>query len=1184
MKIAFPPNALSRRRARTRIALTFLACVGFIALLLFQFPSRSRAVQTQSDKQKSFRGAFVPGEILVRYRNEETARIKTGRVVLPTRSGEQLPADVEPFDRSSLVKGLRMARVSPENTLKAIAALKRQPDVLYAEPNYILHGLSVPNDPLFANQYGMTKVGAPQAWDVTQGSSDVVVAVMDTGIDINHQELAANIWTNPAPGSVAGILNDQNGYNFFDDNGIVWDNNDAESHATHVAGIIGARGNNGIGVAGLNWNVKLMSLKILESTLAGDFGDIGGAIKACGYAAEMRHLWETTGHTKGANVRVINASFGGDRFSQSFLDAINALSNREILFVAAAGNFGDGMQELNNDRIPFFPATYDAPNMIAVAATDQNDQLPIFSHFGPTSVELGAPGVSIVSTTPPCVRVNVACAPEFPNPLTPTQDTYSFFNGTSMAAPHVSGAAALLWAMNPGLSVQQVKRLLILNGDAAPGLVDKTLTGRRLNVFKSLQALQETDGIPPSAVSDIHINFQTGRTVNLGWTASGDDGIGGPAAALYEVSFVDSVTNQETLLKGVIPAAPGTSQNVAVTIPLRHTSGFIKVRSFDNKGLQGIVDVAVPVTVSSLDGDPYIVTKNPGNTVLSTGGNRLALEEDDRYLPTFIPGFTFPFFGQNFTKVTLSTNGNIFFSEPPHRAHPFQEGNDADDPPGSPLDLGGHQMIAGLWADLDLTTSRRADAGVYEVQSPNRVIYRWQAMPFDCSPCSPVNFEIELNADGTIRTRYGTGNANIVPTVGISNAEHDAYLVDTHSSLEAPINLTNAPEVTFTPRSPWSATVLPGARVELKSWKNEGHTFIYAKLTFADAGFRVSNWGTPVRAGNVFSSDATVERFNGASVAATSSTAQIWDLGALDPGDYTFAFKNSGTTVRTLSFTVSATAPPPNPIDQAREFVLWQYRDFLRREPDAPGWDHWTGEITECTDITKRRPGETEAQCVDRKRENTSAAFFVSPEFQNMGYFVLRVYRGSLGRMPFFGGGNGANDEFTRDAVTVSQGIVVNDTLAPNVINANKQAFVNAFVTRPEFRAIYDNLDNTQYVDKLFQTTGVTPSASDRQALINGLNGGETRASVLFKVVDGTETGTGGGLTFNTTYGKAFYDNLFNAAFVQMEYFGYLRRDPDPDGYAFWFGKLNFFGDWVNAEMVKSFIKSPEYRSRFGAP
>ena len=383
----------------------------------------------------------------------------------------------------------------------------------------------------------------------------------------------------------------------------------------------------------------------------------------------------------------------------------------------------------------------------------------------------------------------------------------------------------------------------------------------------------------------------------------------------------------------------------------------------------------------------------------------------------------------------------------------------------------------------------------------------------------------------------------------------------------------------------WSPTVLSPTQVDLKQWKVDGRTFIYAKLTFPDAGFRVTNWGTPTRAGNAFSVDALVEHFSGASAQVITSTAQIWDLGAIAAGNYTFSFKNSGTTVKTLSFTVSDTAPAQNPIDDAQTFVFWQYKDFLRRDPDGPGWDHWTAEITQCSNLVFRRPGETEAQCVDRKRENTSAAFFVSPEFQNTGYFVLRVYRGSLGRMPFFGGTGSPNDEFTRDVATMSQGIVVNNALSPDAINANKLAFVNQFVTRTDFRAIYDGLDNTQYVNRLFGTTGVTPSASDRQALIDGLNGGsQSRATVLFKVVDGTTTTTGGLLTFNTTYGKAFYDKLFNEAFVQMEYFGYLLRDPDSVGYTNWLAKLNFFGDWVNAEMVKAFIKSPEYRSRFGAP
>src|SRR4030095_3422329 len=157
-----------------------------------------------------------------------------------------------------------------------------------------------------------------------------------------------------------------------------------------------------------------------------------------------------------------------------------------------------------------------------------------------------------------------------------------------------------------------------------------------------------------------------------------------------------------------------------------------------------------------------------------------------------------------------------------------------------------------------------------------------------------------------------------------------------------------------------------------------------------------------------------------------------------------------------------------NPIDDAAFFVAQHYRDFLNREPDIPGLNTWTGEITQCSDPTKRLPGETEPQCIERKRANTSAAFFLSPEFQNTGYFVLRVYRGSLGRMPHFGGStppDNVRDEFARDAATVSQGIVVNDALDPNVINANKQAFVNAFVNRADFKAIYDPLNNTDYVD-----------------------------------------------------------------------------------------------------------------------
>src|SRR5438046_3426347 len=197
------------------------------------------------------------------------------------------------------------------------------------------------------------------------------------------------------------------------------------------------------------------------------------------------------------------------------------------------------------------------------------------------------------------------------------------------------------------------------------------------------------------------------------------------------------------------------------------------------------------------------------------------------------------------------------------------------------------------------------------------------------------------------------------------------------------------------------------------------------------------------------------------------------------------------------------------------------------------------------------------------------------------------MYQGALGRQPKL-------LEFLPDAQFVVSGIIVNGQLSGPKIDQNKADFAAQFVNCTdttklrcaEFKGIYDGLNNTQYVDKLFQTTKVIPSAAERTALVNGLNGGtESRASVLQKVVDGIVVIAEGSQTFTTTYGQAFYNQEFNRAFVQLEYFGYMKRDPDDAGYAFWLGKLNQFGgNFVNAEMVLAFISSPEYRARFGQP
>jgi len=381
--------------------------------------------------------------------------------------------------------------------------------------------------------------------------------------------------------------------------------------------------------------------------------------------------------------------------------------------------------------------------------------------------------------------------------------------------------------------------------------------------------------------------------------------------------------------------------------------------------------------------------------------------------------------------------------------------------------------------------------------------------------------------------------------------------------------------------------VLTASQVEIKTWTFQGTTYAYLKLSFPNAGYRVANWGSAVRSGNDFTADASVERFTGPSVQAVTTTAQIYDLGALTPGNYNFTFKNSGTTVKTIAFAVAAPPFPPNPIDDAREFVKQQYRDFLNREADTAGENFWTGNITKCSDPAQRPPGQTEAQCTLRQRETTSGAFFLSPEFQYTGYFVYRMYQGALGRQPKL-------SEFLPDAQFVGNGIVVNGQLSAARINQNKSDFAQQFVNCvdstkyrcSEFKAIYDGLTNQQYVDKLFQTTGVNASAPDRAALVNGLNAStETRASVLQKVVDGIVVIAEGNQTFTTSYGQAFYNSEFNRAFVLLEYVGYMKRDPDDAGYAFWLAKLNQFGgNFVNAEMVLAFISSPEYRARFGQP
>jgi uncharacterized delta-60 repeat protein len=284
-------------------------------------------------------------------------------------------------------------------------------------------------------------------------------------------------------------------------------------------------------------------------------------------------------------------------------------------------------------------------------------------------------------------------------------------------------------------------------------------------------------------------------------------------------------------------------------------------------------------------------------------------------------------------------------------------------------------------------------------------------------------------------------------------------------------------------------------------------------------------------------------------------------------------------SISTLQIVDDVPETSTNPILDARNFVRQHYHDFLNREPDQPGWDFWTDNIAKCNDPARRPAGQTLQQCLDRQMETTSGAFFLSPEFQYTGFYIYCVYKGSLGRMPNF-------LELMRDVQQVSRGIVIANAISGATIEQNRAQYETEFIQRPEFLGIYGTLSSQAYVDRLFLTTGASVSSADKQALVNGLTSGtETRATVLHKVVNGTRVISEGQVNVIAAYGKTFTDSQFNPAFVQMEYLGYLRRNSDTAGFTFWLDKMNSFGgDFLKAEMVRSFLMSPEYRQRFAAP
>ena len=431
-----------------------------------QSSDTSRPLDAASDGDEDEAGSLRT-EILVRFKPGITRQaIET----ITTRMND----DVE--DRIEAVEGLSVIEDEDNRSADEVVAQYRMlSEVEYAEPNIQIKldhegaGQHVhANDELFYKQWGLfnhgqdggrsgADISAMQAWATTKGSGEVVVAVLDSGVDYTHPDLAKNIWRRPGiiiayqdeDLTPDGPIDDINGLNLLEDTGDPMDDN---GHGTHCAGIIGAEGGNEIGVAGVNWTVKIMPLKFMD---AEGVATVRDAIEAINYVINRKRA--------GVNVRVISSSWGSMAKSRALEDVIRRAGEEGILIVAAAGNASS-----DNDAKPHYPASYDLNNVISVAALNRNDELTTFSNFGATSVDVAAPGQQIVSTW--------------------LEHGYQEKQGTSMATPFVSGVAALILAANPAISIDELRVRLLRSVDPLPPLRGKVATGGRINAAKAVAA------------------------------------------------------------------------------------------------------------------------------------------------------------------------------------------------------------------------------------------------------------------------------------------------------------------------------------------------------------------------------------------------------------------------------------------------------------------------------------------------------------------------------------------------------------------------------------------------------------------------------------------------------------------------------------------------------------------------
>ncbi len=686
----------------------------------------------------------VADAVLVRYRDQasdaEKSAVRTRAGALGTRELSRLARGVERFE---LPAGASLAAV--------LAALKADPRVAIAQPDYIVTKQVTSNDPyytagslwgmegdaspLVTNQYGS---GAAEAWAAGYtGSSSVVIGVIDEGVQFDHPDLAANIWTNP--GEIAGngidddangFIDDVHGWDFFNNDSTVYDAG-GDSHGTHVSGTIGGVGNNGVGVAGVNWQVKIISTKFLGPS----GGSTSDAVRALDYLTDLK-----VNH--GVNLVASSNSWGGGGFDQVLLDAINRSGDAGMLFIAAAGNGAS-----NTDSVANYPSNYQCTNggtrgydcLISVAAIDSTGAKASFSNWGATTVDLGAPGVNITSTLP--------------------TNTYGAYSGTSMATPHVSGAVALCKSVNPAITAQGVRAAIL--GSAAPtaSMSGTTVTGGRLDVGAMIALCAPASApVTGGPGNTLNASASAPTRVSLTWTDGATDEAAweiqqSPAGCGAWVTVGSAGANQASF------AVNGLQPSTAYCFRVRATNGF-------NGGSQSAWSNSATATTTAPP-QPYACVTTPYAWIdASAGGTSYALTDDSAATVT-IP-FAFNFYGEPVAAAQVASNGFLRLDSGSATAYSNVAIPTAGDP---------NAFIAAFWDDLN--PGLGGSVWTRTVGSaPNRqFVAEWLNVPHFSVASSNLTFEIVLDeATGAITMQWQDALVGSVSydygasaTVGIEN-------------------------------------------------------------------------------------------------------------------------------------------------------------------------------------------------------------------------------------------------------------------------------------------------------------------------------------------------------------------------------------------------------------------------------